>query len=263
MENEACFRCERTNNEVKLVDAIYNGEIVKICEECALTEDLPIIRRPSSQQLKESDKPYSVRDRMKRMAGMNQKQEPAEFKASEITLDKLRKPKDYEAVLANRFSQAKEKNQPLNLVDNYHWLVMMTRKNRKMSRKQLADSIGESETTIKLLEENFLPDDGLRIIAKIEQYLGIRLRKDNAPINIEFKPIPARIIKIDDKLAKNITIDDLRRMKKAREQADDSKIKKEINVSEFIWKAKKDEKVIPKEIVEDKELVGSDVEFEE
>lgn len=275
MEEEFCFRCERKNSEVKLVDAIYDREMVKICEECSLSENLPIIRRPSSQQLKESEKPYSVRERMKRMAGMPFEQKHDEFKPAILTLDKLRKPKDYKAVLESRFQQAKIKNVPLNLIDNYNWHILMARKNRKISRKQLGDSIGETENTVRLIEEKFLPDDALRIIIKMEQYLGLKLRTDSAPnapgsssaisaSSSVVTPKPAVVLKMDKEAAKNITIDDLRKMKKAREamEAEDSenKLKKEINVSEFVWNASgKSEKQEEKP----KELVDGEIEFED
>ena len=93
---ESCIRCERESEEVKLVDAIYNREMVKICEECAISENMPIIRKPSTNQLKESEKPYSVGERMKRMAGIAKNEiKKEEFKPAVLTLDRLRKPKDY------------------------------------------------------------------------------------------------------------------------------------------------------------------------
>src|SRR3989344_3577946 len=65
-----CFKCGKSSEEVKLLDAIFNDELVKICEECSLSEDIPIIRRPTTSQLKESERSYSVRERLRRMAGL-------------------------------------------------------------------------------------------------------------------------------------------------------------------------------------------------
>lgn len=261
MENQ-CFRCERSDNQVKLVDVIYEREITKICEECLVNENLPVIRKPSSEQLKDSERPYSVAARMRRMSGLPFEKKTEVFIPSTITLDKLRKPKDYKSVLDNRFSQAKEKNQPLNLIDNYNWMIMMTRKNRKISRKQLADAIGESENAIRLIEERFLPDDALRVINKIEQYLNVRLKTSLIPMPV-YKPI-ARAIKIDKDFAKNVTIDDLKKLKQAKENMDNnfSDLKKEMNVSEFVWKAKKEDKIIEAE-PEEKKLIGENIELSE
>lgn len=247
---DICERCERSDKEVKLVDAIYDREIVKICEECALTENIPIVRRPSSSQLQESEKSYSVGERMKRMAGVAHNEiKKEEFKPQTLTLDRLRKPKDYRTIINDKFQQAKQNNQPLNLVDNYQWHILMARKNRKISRKQLADAIGESENTVRLIEEKFLPDDALRVINKIEQYFGIGLKIGSQPITsayIDNRPVPTRVIKIDAKLAENVTIDDLRKMKEAREKA----VKDDINMAEFVWNAsgKSNKKMIDAEV---------------
>lgn len=247
MEEEVCFRCERKGDEVKLVDAVYDREIVKICEECAVSENIPMIRKPTSEQIKLSEKPYSVIQRMRRMTRVEEKlKQPEQNFSSSINLDKLRKPKDYKAVLASKFQSAKAKNQALNLVDNYNWHIAMARKQRKVSRKQLADAIGESETTVKLIEERFVPDDAMRIINKIEQYLGVRLKKDSQMPVASFSSSenPARVLKFDPSTAKNFTIDDLRRMKEAREKADDSE---NLQFSEKTGK----------------EMIGAEVEFEE
>jgi len=64
---EKCFRCDRDEKEVKLVDAVYRNEIVKVCERCAITEEIPIIRRPSTSQLRDSEKAFSVYQRLKKM----------------------------------------------------------------------------------------------------------------------------------------------------------------------------------------------------
>ena len=238
MEN--CYKCERS--EVKLLDAIYENEIVKICEECSVIENLPIIRKPSSFQLKESEKPYNVYQRLSRMSGVKR-----EEKKPEIKLENLRKPKDYKVELEKKFSIAKSKNIPLNLVDNFNWLISMERKKRKISRKQLADSIGESEEAIKMIENNQMPDDALTIIKKIEQYFGFGLRNQenfSKTENSMPKAEPARVLKFDKEATKNLTIDDLRRMKEARENEG----KTENKVSSLIWQGKTENK-------EDQEII--------
>ena len=234
MEEKRCSRCDRSETRVRLIDVIDNFEIVKACEECLVTENLPIIRSASTEQLRQADRQQSVGERLSRMTGVSIR----EAKRQEITLDVLRKPKDYKSVLEKKFSQAKEKNQPLNLVDNYHWHIAMERKNKKISRKQLADAVGVSEEAIKMIENRELVDDALILIRKIEQYLGISLRNTSlqdlgiAKAVVENKLVseeenlviypkkenPAVVLKFDKKLAGNITIDDLRRIKQERDR---------------------------------------------
>jgi hypothetical protein len=48
---EKCVRCERDDREVKLLNAIDNKEVIKICEECATLENMPVIRKPTLEQL--------------------------------------------------------------------------------------------------------------------------------------------------------------------------------------------------------------------
>ena len=98
----------------------------------------------------------------------------------------------------------------------------MARKNRKMSRKQVADVIGESESTLRIVEEGLLPDDAMRVINKLEQFFGMNLRTGAVASGGVPGPKPAVVLKFDPATAQNITIDDLKRMKQAREQAEAS-----------------------------------------
>ena len=143
---ERCCRCERNGEEVKLLDGVDGNEVIKICEECSLVEGMPIVRRPNTSQLKESEKPYSVRERLRRMAGLPDKKEDASEIArniGNITLDYLRN-KSKENAIKEKLWMAKVKNLPVALVDNYHWSILMERKKRKLTRKQLAEMVGES-----------------------------------------------------------------------------------------------------------------------
>ncbi|MFH1500870.1 MAG: hypothetical protein ABIE22_02890 [archaeon] len=218
---EQCFRCLREGSEVKLLDAIDNNEIIKICEQCALVEDVPVIRRPTSYQLKETQKPYTVYQRLSRMAGMPVKEED---KKVELTLDKIRKPKDYsEPTIRTRYERAEKINKPLHLIDNFHWHIQQARRKKRQTLGQVAAVLGESEVTLKMLEEGKLTDDGDKVIGKIEQYFGLRLRKGEAlkeQERIAQAKSPARVLNFDDVTMKNITISDLQRMKEEREKAE-------------------------------------------
>ena len=227
MNEEKCFRCERNKDEVKLLDAIYGKEIVKICEECSLIEDIPIIRRPSTKQLAESEKPLKVRERLRMMAGLEDpKEEISKISKSlmNVKLDNLRKPKDPREILEEKFSLAKKRNIPLSLVDNFDWLIMIERRKRKMDRKQLADAIGESETAIKMIENKEMPDDAFKIISKIEQYFNIKLKKETTNLQTQERKNrdmePARILNLDKEAIEKLTIADLREMKEEQEKAE-------------------------------------------
>jgi ribosome-binding protein aMBF1 (putative translation factor) len=115
-----------------------------------------------------------------------------------------------------------------NLAENFHWQIMMARRNKAISQRKLAEVIGESETSIKMIEQGELPQNSDKLISKIEQYLRINLRKNTNQQNsqigiaqnqkIEEQNPPARIIKYDEKALKNITISDLVKMKKEKQE---------------------------------------------
>jgi len=246
MEEEKCFRCMKSGRVVRLLDAIYGNEISKICEECALIEDIPIIRKPTSFQLAESQRSYTVHERLARMTGVNPnvKNETRalrkEDKLPVITLDKLRKPRDYGEVLRKREERAKIRNQPLNLIENYNWFVQRARRGRKMSLTQLGAIIGEGETNLKMIEDGFLPDDADRIIRKIEQFFQINLRKsgdEQEKGRIEQVKSPARILSFNPKSLNDLTIQDLRKLKQQREKLEQEEADRKI-ASKLAWQGK-------------------------
>ncbi|MBU4086188.1 MAG: hypothetical protein KKB21_01280 [Nanoarchaeota archaeon] len=256
---ERCEKCKRDESKVKLVDAIYDREIVKICEECALLEELPVIRRPSSFQLEASEKPYSVRQRLARLAGVRLKDElRSDMKAQAgvcdvrrvISLDNLRKPRDYNKTLQDRQEIAKKLNKPLDLVDNWNWHIQMTRRNKKISLAQVAEVIGETEVVLKMIEKGDLVDDANRIISKLEQYFKINLRKsefEKEQARLEKVKQPARILNFDKDGLKNITISDLKMMKDARETAEEDD---QARASSIVWGKERSSKPVKEDYQE-------------
>ncbi len=229
-EEEKCFKCKALGSQVKLFDAINENEIVKICENCSKREDIPIIRKPTTFQLKESEKPYSVYERLSRAAGLPVKKknelnikitkisEKGKEKQENIGLNDLITRKKQRQQEKERLSTDSFKNKhPLKLVDNFHWKIMLTRRKKNLTRRQLAEFIGESEAVIKMVEQKQLPEDDYVIIGKLESFLGINLRKSNSQDSLQNKrESPARILSFKPDTVKNLTIADLRRMKKKK-----------------------------------------------
>jgi len=60
-----CTICKKTSEEIKLYSGIKESEMIMICEDCAESEGVPIIKKPSELQLDKADERYSVRERMK------------------------------------------------------------------------------------------------------------------------------------------------------------------------------------------------------
>jgi ribosome-binding protein aMBF1 (putative translation factor) len=254
-----CSYCGKGEEEVRLIDAIASGEIVKVCEDCCKKEEMPVISRPTRDQLRESEKKNNVYNRLKRISGYKEKDEISE-KAEEITNPKV-----------DRKVEEETEEEAGNLVENFHWKILMARKKKRMTRKELARELGESETVIRMIENKKFPKDSLILIKKLEQYFGIKLREDTEEERerrrLELKEKVDRLrrrqeeerekleeegrikrqiksgkkekknqekisgggeerrlkeLKFDRKFLNNITIDDLRRMKKKRDRKEEN-----------------------------------------
>ena len=180
---EKCVRCGVSEEEVRLFDGIYVNEVVRICERCALLSDVPLIKRPSAEQLKESEKSWKVRERLGRISRVESAPERAKVESS-IRLNQIEiiKPKRNEKIESN-------------LVDNYHWVLMVSRRKRGLTVKQLAEAIGESESAIKLLEKRVLPEESLELLRKLEQFFNVRIFKKKPEEVIRIETIPYKIQK--------------------------------------------------------------------
>lgn len=163
MEN--CARCGVSGNEVRLFDAIYDGFMENICERCAIIENIPVIKKPDTDQLKNAEQ-VTVYKRMKEMSGIPSPDKKESF----FVEDKLKQLDEHpELELPER--------DKLNLIQHFHWEIMKNRRRKGLSQKQLAENLGESETAIAMLEKAKYPENAEVLIKKLEQFLMIRLRK--------------------------------------------------------------------------------------
>lgn len=166
-----CYICNVTEEKVRIFDAVYELRIINLCERCSIIENIPIIKKPNTEQLKESET-TRVSERMRALGRIKEaKKNDMFFKG-----DKLRE-------LDKNPDLEKPEKENLNLSDHFHWEIMKNRRRRGWSQKQLANFIGESEKAIKMIEDKELPDNAKRIITKIEQLLQINLRKKQISTN--------------------------------------------------------------------------------
>ncbi len=256
-----CFRCERDGKEVKLSDAIYENDLVNVCERCAITENIPILKKPSTSQLKAAERSEGVYQRLKRISGQEEEKEN-----HESFLDKIKK-------LDENPELEKPEEKLFNLIDNFHWHVSRARRNKGLSQRQLSWALGESETALKMVERGELPEEPEKLIKKLEQFLQIELRerteeeleqerkkreiKFNIPKSeISSDPIqaileeeieeedliagerkenfeedskeePTKVLKFRPEVMDNITIADLRKIKEEKEETDNLEIEKD------------------------------------
>lgn len=167
-------------NADRYVEAIVEGRIMRVPESYAREENLPIIKKSRMYELKERVAEISER-----------KAREIELDNKKKLLDNFQKPVDWKA---NHITA--------ELVENFHWQIIRARKNNNLSRKQLATMIHEPEAMVKAIEYGTLPANNFIIINKLQEALGIKLRKhdmSHAPQNlIEIKSAPAAEPKAKD-----------------------------------------------------------------
>ena len=213
---EECFRCGVTKEETRLLDAISEEGIVKACRDCVEREDLPTIKKPSLDQLKESDERLSVREKLSMMAGIESRRDSKGNREYVKTSSEKKKDEyDLNDIIERNLERKKISKDSLKklppekkLVENFHWKVMRGRRLKKMSKKQLGVDIGESETAINMVERGELPEDFERLIKKLEAYLRIRLFK-NHERSLKDKKSEAEV-KFDLYSTKNTKVGDLK-----------------------------------------------------
>lgn len=145
------------------VEAIKDGEIIRVPERVAILEDLFILRKVgNTQQTNVVSSPAqssSLRTR-----------EPV-IKNSSIMTDWRH----------GKFG-AKKNNAAQDLISNFNWEISKNRKAKNMTRLKLAQMINATEEQVKMLELGELPADDFVLISRIEQVFGINLRKNPGSI---------------------------------------------------------------------------------
>ncbi|MEK6934193.1 MAG: helix-turn-helix transcriptional regulator [Nanoarchaeota archaeon] len=142
--------------QIKLVEAIEEGKIVNVPEDYAVREGLPILRRSKSEEIIKDVKGEKSLD-VKDLRGVDRR---------EIFGLNYKKP-------------WRKRNDVIDsLFDNFQWTITAKRRQLGLTRKKLAEAIGSNEEDIKMIENGVLPSDDFVLVSKIQDYLGINLRKD-------------------------------------------------------------------------------------
>lgn len=136
------------------VEAIKDGEIVKVSESVAREEDLFILRK-----LVKSER-----------IGF---EENKQVKVSKEIVKSYSRLEEWKSARGN----LKRNNVINDLVDNFQWEISRMRRKKGLSRRQLADKIGALEEDVKMIEMGDLPRDDFVLINKIEGALSLSLRK--------------------------------------------------------------------------------------
>jgi ribosome-binding protein aMBF1 (putative translation factor) len=164
-----CKVCKKEDEEVELFKGVLEDEMVMICEYCAGREGVPIIKKPTSKQLEDAEKRYSVRERMERMSGRKD--------TTEISPDQMVVQKNLARL---RMPEKRQIND--DVVYDYNWQIKIERRRRKMTSQQLGREVGIDAKIIDLIEQGKLPKNYKEILLKLESFLGVKLLKYHDPI---------------------------------------------------------------------------------
>ncbi len=163
--SKRCAICKTPWDQTELFEGVYDNEMIMVCKDCAREESVPILRKPTKEQLSQADKRYSVRERMERMSGMHQTntQLSKEQKVVQRNLGKLKMPEP--------------KQTHPDVLDNFYWTLNMARRRKKMTINQLSNQTGVSVLLIDAIEKGKIPTDFEQIFTNLESYFGIKLLK--------------------------------------------------------------------------------------
>ncbi len=224
-----CFRCGISEEKALLFETVTSEGVEKVCRKCSFDIDSPLIKAPSQERLRESQMKKSVYDRLSHSAGLDAEKHKAKLEAIERKRKEIMSGKDDDLKeLVNKNLGNLDRERPEKFVNNFHWIIMRSRRSRRITRLELARAIGEPEEAIKILERGELPRGNEIIVKKIENYLGINLFKKDVeqPMNTSVEVDKMRrdfLKKVEDepkelfdrKNPNKLKISDLEEMKKS------------------------------------------------
>ena len=228
-----CFKCGVSDKNVQLFDVITKEGIVKMCDGCSRSEDSPILRKPTIFQLRELERKPTVYERLARAAGIDPRE-----KRAEKTEGLLKQETSLRAIVDKNYQErVRQEAKPRpDLIDNFHWVIMRTRRSKHITQKQMAEAIGEAEAAIKMAEEGVLPENNY-LLNKIQNYLGINLFKDGNKIIPENPgPVTTKPPIFDRKNPANLTISDLKNLKEKKEEKKENKDLSDEDIHNLIFK---------------------------
>jgi len=146
-----------------LYEGIYENRIVYICEECAEKEGVPLLKRPTPEQLEKIDKVDSVKERLNKISGFDKKNASQDHLITSENLAKLNIPE--------------KRQEHEDLVENYYWKIQIARRRKKLSLSQLSEKTNIPVELLEAVEKGQLPENFEKIMMVLEEVLGIRIFK--------------------------------------------------------------------------------------
>ncbi|MBI5148136.1 hypothetical protein HZA33_00470 [Candidatus Pacearchaeota archaeon] len=212
MVEKRCYFCNRNENETEIVDAIFDSEPLDLCEDCAIINRAVVVKRPTEAELSILSKPsykfVELRQKIKEGKRIN---ESPRMQLQPVDISKVRErvwktEEEKRALRAEKIAEKLGERLDINIVQvkeesnvygNFGEIVRKARESKKLNQRELAESIAESEQTIRSIESNKLPENSEKAVRKLEQFLRIKLEKAHG-VNLN---------------SKDLTIGDLKKVK--------------------------------------------------
>ena len=152
----------RAYDGANYVEAIKDGEIIRVPEKVAIMEDLFILRKIVNQSQQSSQNNVPVASGVKQRELVSKGSIMSEWRHGKFGV--------------------KKNNAMQDLIPNFNWEISRNRKKSNMTRAKLAGMIQSTEENVKMIELGELPADDFVLISRIENVFGINLRKNPASI---------------------------------------------------------------------------------
>ncbi len=216
---ETCFRCGASSENTTVYDAISNSGLVKICANCNIRENLPILKKAGAMP---EEKRQTVYERLSRMSGFNPRQREERKREEQMRKqnDEVRQVLDRNFREEMMTSNVKREVGGDDLVRNFHWEIMKARRARHMTQRDLAEAVGESELAIRMAERGMLPRERERLVRKIENYLHIRISNMPEVSAAQVQPISEEVP--IEEIKKKFSIRDLLGLGKKKKEEENS-----------------------------------------
>lgn len=158
-----CEICNLSSQETDLFEGVYETQIIFVCPKCAEAENIPLIKKPSDEQLQATEQRRSVRERLERLSFG-----PKHYE--ELSHDQKTANKNLAKI---KFPQKKQHSELL--LENYYWILKMARRRKKLTIQEISKATSIPEKTLEGLEKGLLPKDLEEPIKKLEFFLNIKL----------------------------------------------------------------------------------------
>ncbi len=215
-----CSKCGISEDRAILYDAVSLEGVVSFCKKCLKDEQLPVVGR--SKVPEEEPKKLSVRERLMKLSGKNNSLSKKNIESEKKPNPELESQNEMLRAVVEKNLRERiigPVNESMNLIENFHWILMRARRRKCLTKSQLSEKIKEPESIINALEKGLVPSNSERAIAKLENYLSVNIRKRDKSEN-EVEKLKEKIgegeVEFDELTTKTLTIEDLRELKERK-----------------------------------------------